>query len=289
MIVRLFQWWRSRKKALFAIYSFLLLWVMLVFLSLLRWVGMTLGAQGRLMFAAIPAISVLGGQGLGFWLEKIRGRMVFGLIAAFFAIWAAIVPFRYIRPAYARPPLLEKSQVPAGIHRLNWVYGEAICLIGVEIFPQAIRPGQELHVRAWWQLLKPVGRNYSVFVHVWGRGGVIPGEDTLVQVDTYPGLGAWPTEYIPPGGVVADEYIIPIPPSAEAPVALTVEMGAYEYLGPTQYLSLDGVDSHGNPVGIGVVGKVALISQLWPAFPPKDTRVECGLDPVSVAEIAKLW
>ncbi|HDN79960.1 MAG TPA: phospholipid carrier-dependent glycosyltransferase [Chloroflexi bacterium] len=272
-------WWMAKawlrgKRELALRFALLWAWVGVVFASLVRFTRVMAVSQGRLMFVAISAISVLGARGLASWATpRIRRWALLGVCVAFL-IWAAVAPFRYIRPAYAKPPLLDESQVPTGIHRLDWVYSGVIRLIGVEIYPKTLKPGDKLHVRAYWQLLKSVEEDYSIFVHVWGRGGINPEGRYIASLDTYPGLGSWPTSLIPPGKVVADEYVIRIPPDAEAPAMLTVEMGVYEYLRPSQYRNLAGVDAHGDPVTAGKAGYVALIPHRWPSVPPQATKVD---------------
>jgi len=88
----------------------------------------------------------------------------------------------------------------------------------------AVRPAEELPVTVYWQALAPMTDNYSVFVHLLGAGRTVVG-----QVNTYPGLGAWPTSTLPRGAVIADTYRVPVAPDAAAPSQLRVEVGLYNY------------------------------------------------------------
>ena len=238
-------------------WSIAVAWVAVYTLALWKWSQMRY-PQGRMLFPALPAFTALWARGwlvdlLGRWGRRLSAVSAVGLF-----VLALSVPFVYIQPAYARPPLLEETGIPFGLHKLNWVYGGSIRLVGVDIYPESVVPGQELYVKACWQVLKPLDRNYSVFVHVWGKGGVVPGGDIPAQVDTYPGLGAWPTKYLPPGKVLCDEYHLSIPVDMEAPARLTVEMGVYDFQSPG-HPGLQAVDEGGNPIALGIVGYVTLV------------------------------
>jgi hypothetical protein len=84
--------------------------------------------------------------------------------------------------------------------------------------------------------------DYSVFVHLLGRNRSVVG-----QVNTYPGLGAWPTSRLGRGDVVADTYLVPVDPGAEVPTLLRVHVGLYRYDEPGRP-GLPTFNARGDPI-----------------------------------------
>ena len=258
-------WGKEREK--FFLWLLILLLAITQLFALWLWVQKSY-PQGRMLFPAIAAFSAIWVKGWTTLLPGRLGKWFILLSALALGALALYSPWGYIRPAYAPPPLLEESEIPAGLSRLNWTYADSIKLLGVEIWPQSVKPGQVLNVRACWQVLKPLDKNYSIFVHIWGRGGVRPGGETLVQVDTFPGLGNLPFRCIPPGKVLCEVYPLRIPPDAEAPTKLTVEAGVYDFYEPGRP-GLKAIDEEGNYIPLGIVGYAALEPFEWPSLPPE--------------------
>jgi len=258
-------WGKEREKL--PLWLLTLLWAFTLLFALWLWIHKRY-PQGRMLFPALAAFSAIWVKGWATLLPGRLGKWFIFLSALALGALALYSPWGYIYPAYAAPPLLEESEIPAGLSRLNWTYADSIKLLGVEIWPQSVKPGQVLNVKACWQVLKPLDKNYSIFVHVWGRGGVIPGGETLAQVDTFPGLGSFPFRCIPPSKVLCEVYPLRIPPDAEAPVKLTVEMGVYDFYEPGRP-GLKARDEYGRYIPLGIVGYAALEPFEWPSLPPE--------------------
>jgi len=205
-------------------YSLLLTWVGLTLASLIRWTWQTYASQGRLMFVAIAGISALLAAGLGTLVPARWRSGMAGVVGGGLLLLAVVSPFRYIAPAYARPPLLTEADLPTDVPRVDWDIAGQMRLLGYRLEQTTVHPAETLPVTVYWQALAPMTDDYSVFVHLLGRGRAVVG-----QVNTYPGLGAWPTTFLKPGDVVADTYRVPVAPDAEAPSLLRVEVGLYRY------------------------------------------------------------
>ncbi len=80
------------------------------------------------------------------------------------------------------------------------------------------RPGGAIEIAACWQALRPLERDYTVFVHLVTSDGT-----RWAQVDTMPQGGQLPTSQWRPGQVVSDRYRLTLP--ADAPPS-----GQYQYL-----------------------------------------------------------
>jgi len=192
--------------------------------------------------------------------ERWRWAMV-AVVGIGLLLLAVVSPFRYILPAYARPPLLAEAELPANIQRVDWDIGEVMRLLGYKIEQPSVHPAESLPITVYWRALAPMADDYSVFVHLLGRDREVVG-----QVNTYPGLGAWPTTSLKPGDVVADTYAVPVDPGAESPSLLRVYAGLYRYDDPGRP-GLPTVDKSGEPVEPWLA-TAKLAPWVWPRVSP---------------------
>lgn len=246
----------------------ILAWVILVLASLIRWTSQTYASQGRLMFVAIAGISTLLALGWLTWFPSRWRWPAVGVVGAGLCLLSAVSPIYYIAPAYSQPPLLRESQLPPDVQHVNWDINSEMRLMGYRIEPTAaagalpaVRPYEALPVTVYWQALAPMTANYSVFVHLLGRERVVVG-----QLNTYPGLGLWPTTQLRPGDVVADTYQVPIAADAVAPALLRVHAGLYRYDDPGRP-ALGAINAGGEPVE-PLLATVKLIPWDWPDVAP---------------------
>ncbi len=147
-----------------------------VVFGLIRWATTTWSSQGRLLFTALSALSVLYMVGLAGWLPQRPARWFTGMVAAFMFVIAALAPFLWIEPAY-QPDSYEVPKTSASpphpyvLQSQDITYGDIIRLRGVAVETpdpgqSAVRPGDSVWVHLEWELLEPVERNWSVFVHL---------------------------------------------------------------------------------------------------------------------------
>lgn len=227
--------------------------------------------QGRLLYPAIAAISALGMHGLTWWLpsERIRNGVA-GTMAVGLFLFAAITPFVYIAPAYAKPPILTQTDIPEGIQPVNFTYDNAVELIGYQLHTPTVRPAETVDLTLYWQILKPTDLDYSIFVHLLGRERQVVG-----QIDTYPGGGQWPTTLLKPGDIVADTYHIPVTPDAEyhhAPTRLQIAAGIYDFFEPGRP-GRPAVNAAGEPIE-PIIAAAKLVPWQWPDPPQQTAPVE---------------
>ena len=201
----------------------LVIWVLLVFASLIYWTSSTTGSQGRLLFVTLPAMSVLCAGGLLTFVPRRFERTVVVVLAVLWLGLALSAPFLYIEPAYARPTLMNPGELPAGLERLDAAFDDKLILLGYSMPERTILRGTPLRVNLCWRSLESMDRDYSVFVHLFGRNGASVGQE-----DSYPGRGNYPTREWTPGDVFCDAYDVLIDPSAKAPTAATVDVGLYD-------------------------------------------------------------
>lgn len=180
---------------------------------------------------------------------------------------AIYLPFGVVRPEYHPRPLLSEAALPSELTRLNWVYNDDLMLVGVQLDTTTVKPGEPLFITTYWQALRPMTTNYSVFTHLIGRD-----YQNIGQFNSYPGLGLRPTSTLAAGQIVKDRYPVRVEADAEAPTRLRLNMGLFKFEEPgrpgIQPLTTDGI-----PIG-PTVADLKLIPHSWPIFSPNATTVE---------------
>jgi hypothetical protein len=168
-------------------------------------------------------ISLLLFWGLSQFVPQRHTKFLAAVLAGALLAMAVISPFRYIAPAYARPPLLSEEMMGSISHRLEVNYEGEIRLLGYDIEERVIRPGEFLHITLYWQSLKVMERDYTVYLKLFG-----PDNEVIGQIDTYPGLGSYPTTFWQEGDIIKDIYALGIERPVEPPFAAFIEVGLYE-------------------------------------------------------------
>ncbi len=202
--------------------ALLALWFVLTFGMLLRYMQTLKGAQGRLLFPAIAAIAIFLIVGLARLVPRRWHSALTVSIAGVTFLLAMVAPFRYIQPAYARPPMIHGMDEAAIPNPLRIRYGSSLELLGYQIDKQIVGPGDNLNLQLYWRATTAVSRNYSVYVHVRAPDGTFLG-----QYDTIPGGGLLPTSLWRPDDVLVDHYTVPISPTLETPTMAYLSAGLY--------------------------------------------------------------
>jgi len=199
-------------------WGLLVAWIVLIVVGLIRWTSTTWASQGRLIFPAISALSVLAVWGLArLW------RGLPWLALGFMALLSAAVPFTIIAPHYAPPPELTPEQIAAIPHPLNADFGGEMKLLGYTLETTSALPGESVKLTLYWQSQIAMDRNWSIFMHIVDDQGLI-----VAQRDRYPGMGALATTLMHPGQTFADGYVIPLPAVTYSPAAAQIEVGLYD-------------------------------------------------------------
>lgn len=199
----------------------LALYVLVTFVSVVRWTMITYGSQGRLMFPALAAISGILGTGL-VTLIPMRWRHILSMpIEGALLILAAVAPFQYIAPTYAPPPIVDT--IPEDATPINVHYGDHLELLAIRTENIVTSEGGRVPVTLYWRLEEPMEENYSLYLHALGR------EYTEIgKIDTYPGGGAMPTSLMPTDVIIEDWYSLELDEEIQAPTALLVLVGMWD-------------------------------------------------------------
>jgi len=228
----------SRNGPLF----FIALWAVIVFVSWLNWTRTTWSSQGRLVFYALPAYSILIVAGLAAWMPRRLAPYLVAALGVGMALLSAAMPLAVIAPAYARPPQLTEAQIASLPQRTDVTFGDALVLLGYDAPSAPVKPGDSIRLTLYWHALGPTDREYSVFVHLLN-------EDELEAQDkgpAYPGRGNLPSTTLAPGQTWAETWVVPIRGTAYAPARLMWEIGLFD---PTSGARLPAVDRSGRAVG----------------------------------------
>ena len=102
-------------------------------------------------------------------------------------------------------------------------YGGAARLVGIALNPPSAAPGEMLAIKACWEAVKPMDKDYTVFIHLVGRDDQRVGERY-----TYPGLGRFPTSLWPVGSAFCDLYRVRVEDWAPVPELYDVVIGLYD-------------------------------------------------------------
>jgi hypothetical protein len=235
--------------------------------SLTRLVAIEGGLQGRQLLPALGSIAIviIG----GWWLlspHRLRLPILATVIAMMggLAVW---LPFGVVAPEYFPRPLLTEADLPADLVRLDLTYRNEMKLVGVQLGADKVRPGERVPVTAYWQALQPMITNYSVFVHLIGRG-----YQNVGQFNTYPGLGLRPTRSLEPGQIVADTYPVLVNGGAPAPTRLLVNVGLFDFTEPGRP-GIEATAPNGQPAS-PTVGQLKLVPAEWPPLPAAPSVAE---------------
>ena len=223
-------------------HAFLLLWLVVLTVSWLRFMRVAPAAQGRYFFAALPLLGLFWALGWAGWGN--RGRRFALPVTYGLGLLTLVTPFALIGPAYKPPPMPEFSR---GDHYyLDYdpplaIYGTApgqIELLGVrtrytdipwgESSPPfkvtEISPGDEMLVLLAFHAKEPPADDWSLFIHLVDWSGL-----TVAQIDTMPGGGLRPTSGWPHNGVLLEDYLLTIPRTAYTPNRAHLQVGFYNH------------------------------------------------------------
>jgi hypothetical protein len=129
------------------------------------------------------------------------------------------------------PAVQSAPRTPAAVD-----FAGAVRLTGYELSPVPLRAGGQAEVTLYWQPLRPLGANYTAFVHLLDAGGAVIGAS-----DHQPGGAYYPTSLWRPGDVLRDTHVFTVTAEPGRP-PYTIETGLYtntpelEHLGQPERL-----------------------------------------------------
>jgi len=177
---------------------------------------------GRYVLPAISAVSVLLGVGLAGPVPARVARILMVAVAAVMFAFALLIPFRYILPAYAGPPMLSQADVQAIQNPLGANFDNKAELLGYDVGRGQVRAGEAIAVTLYWRCLAPMEHNYTLAVQVLG-----PDHKSYGGVNLYPGRGNFATSLWQVGDTFGETYWIPVAPDVPAPVMGRIKVALF--------------------------------------------------------------
>jgi len=240
-----------------------LIWCSGIFAALLQWMRQVEAPHGRLLFPAIGAWALLMAN--GFREQEAGGRghpltlsPTFPLLTLF--TLTALAPGARILATFAPPRLYAPAQVMDDVRSTGIDYAKQARLLGVAVDTERATPGATFTVKACWEALASMQRDYTVFIHLIG-----PENSRVAERHTYPGLGRFPTSLWPVGRAFCDDYRVSVESWADAPLLYRLEVGLFD-TETGERLSATLAD--GRPFEPPLVGAVSLIPATTPNIAP---------------------
>jgi hypothetical protein len=187
----------------------LLIWLGLITVLWVRWNQITYAPLGRLFFQANAAIAPLLAYGL-VRLTRQPNWVVVGLGVILGALtWMGAL--YVVRPAFTLPERHSLADFTAPTEDLPPTFiGESIEVLGFEVTPASVEAGQTVDVTLFLRATEPMTAYYGMALQVLSP---VSGDDTvLVNFNTAPGGGNYPTYAWRTDEVIEDRYRLQIPP-----------------------------------------------------------------------------
>jgi len=201
--------------------------------------------RGRTILAILPPLAVFLALGLGHWLPQERRRWLPLALGAVLAVVTLAIPFLYILPAYATPPVLPPDKLAELPNPAYVRFGEELEFLGYEYGNNGrYVPGDTLEIHTYWRALRPMEKNYTIRWTITDAAGKRPSVTEL-----YPGWGNYATSLWRPGWIVCDTYRIPLSEKFPSPGIGKVSLAVVD---KGAGASLAAVDPEGQFLGFQV-------------------------------------
>jgi hypothetical protein len=215
--------------------------------------------HGRLLFPALSAWAIFVAAGA----REVRGAWIGRGFLLILVILTTLAPGARLLTTFAPPRLLSLDKVWNDVAPVNFTYGERVRLLGVDTEPTRPAPEDTLTVTACWKALRPMTKDYRVYVQLLGQDNRRVGER-----HTYPGLGTYPTSLWEADGIFCDQYRLSIASWTPIPEQYDLLVGLY-HQSPEASLPVENADQE--RISPPSVGKVSVVPrepiEVQPAYP----------------------
>ncbi|MEP7199155.1 MAG: glycosyltransferase family 39 protein, partial [Chloroflexota bacterium] len=235
------------------------LWVAVFVATYVWWLFRITSVTGRLLFPLLPVLTAAMAFGLSALAARWRSVILTASACGMGGL-AALMPILVIGPSYARPPTVSAEQIAQVETRSDAVFGEGIRLLAYHVREREAELGKPIHVDLYWQALKPLMLDYTVYAHVLGA------EDKAIGgMDTLPGRGSFPTTDWMPNAIYKDTIAVYLDELPAEPLAAILIVGWYE---TASQKGLTPRASDGKRLGRVDVGRVRVPSLTAPSYRP---------------------
>jgi len=221
---------------------------------------------GRYLLPAVSGLSLLLFVGWARWLGPARTPALAAGAGVLLGALALVTPWTTIAPAYARPPILTPAEAQIA-HPVSLRFGDGLELLGYDLSPERIHPGETMWVTLVWRARARMSENYTIGIHLldgdlrdWG------------QIDTFPGRGNYATSLWQPGDIIRDTYPVRLRADAPAPALGQVAVGVQLYPPGS---ALPVTDEQGRTV-TPIFGRFKIVATALASTPPAPVQYRLG-------------
>jgi 4-amino-4-deoxy-L-arabinose transferase-like glycosyltransferase len=221
---------------------FTIIWIAVLFVSLLRWTSETWASQGRLMFSAISPLSMW--MAVGLWSLPFRRTLIVSVVIWFAIVAVVIAPLTlyvaYQPSNYVRTASICNSQPCSEVTFAEPLTSTQPALtLAFKPFAASVEVGQYFQLdTVRFTTRSRFTRDWSAFIHVENADGLI-----VTQRDVYLQQGLAATTLLIPYNSWDNRFAIRMPDFAVAPQTLNVYLGFYDLVQPQDRLVVQGNSS----------------------------------------------
>jgi hypothetical protein len=168
--------------------------------------------------------------------------------------------FGVLAPAYDLPRRVSDPTLLVGesdhAADVRWLGGK-IRLIGFQIAPQVVKPGETVFVTLCWQSGGGIDENLPYAVHI-----VDENNGKIGARNTHPGLGMYATSYWQPGDAFCDRVRVAV--NADAPTLKTYRV-VLSYFHEETVAQVPALLDNGDEVNVVALGEIGVAPRIWPA------------------------
>ena len=186
------------------------------------WLWRTSAPYGRLLFPTLGPLAVWLTLGWQRWLGPSRARHFAWAVALVMGLYAVLVPWRYLQPAYASPVVSSVSAENAPA--LDVQFDGRLQLLSGSIQPERVQPGEMATLTLYWQALQPLTEDLTVFVQLAPRDP----EQRVAGLDEYLGSTRYPTSAWQVGEVIQQTHQVRLPDDVQTPTLYWFTVGLYD-------------------------------------------------------------
>jgi hypothetical protein len=187
--------------------------------ALVRWAINTSAPIGRLLFITLPVVGVLVAWGLSQWARWPVVRWGLGLLVGLAFLLAAVIPWRYLRPAYASPRLT--GGMPGTADLVGLAFQGGIRLAGYEADHEDLVPGGGVHLTLFWNTPTTLNQRYRAWIQL----GPQDPTSRVAEDGSWLGGTLYPTDLWQAGDTVRQEFDLSLPDWTPAPGLYWVRIG----------------------------------------------------------------
>jgi hypothetical protein len=212
----------------YPILTILTLGVLLNLTGLILWLWRTSAPYGRLLFPTLGPLAVLLVMGWRRWLGHERGRLFAWGAGLAMALYAAVVPWRYLQPAYASPVV--SLSILDKVTPLDVQFGDRLHLLGYQMSPESAQPGDQVTLTLYWQMDVTTdtplrdATDATVFVQLAPQDP----RQRIASLDDFVGTSRHPTSVWQVGEVIEQVHRVRLPGDAPSPSLYWFNVGLYD-------------------------------------------------------------